>query len=134
VSGLGAVVDDRAINYPAVLRQDHYQVLRSFLDYGNDDPYSGLLHTTRQAAETERRQAETLYESDPRGAGRFTFSIYRYTEVYELRCCTCGEHPDHRRLLAWEWDQVHDNLGWHPGWEATDELTIFCPTHRDSNR
>jgi len=106
-------------------------VLRSFLDYGNDDPYSGELHTTRQAAEEERRRAEQHYESDPLIAGRFMFSVYRFGEVYELRCCTCGEHPGLRRLLAWEWDQVRNNLRFYPGWEATDELTIFGPSHRD---
>jgi len=123
-------MDDRPINYPVVDRRGHYRVLEHHPEVSGSSPLSDRLHTTPRAAQDERELAETAARYETGLRRELTYSIEYLTEVYRLRCCTCGEAPPLTRTVLLDWDHVqHVIRQYHHTWVATSELTIFCPLH-----
>jgi len=123
-------MDDRPINYDNVDRSPHYSAAWRFPG-GGITPTSGVLYPDRDSAESEQRSWQQAHRRQTPDSD-VTVVIIRHELAYCLGCATCGERPADLVCRTASWDEMREHVRHYcPGWQITDELTIFCPTHSE---
>ncbi len=118
------------INYPAVLRTQHYHVVVS-ANGSYPRPLTGRIHHEKSRAVWEMRVA--VDEFAARGIDLYEVDVAALDEVYLARCGVCAELPGDKPDLFEDWDALREALRtWCPTWVTTDHLTVFCPRHQPS--
>jgi hypothetical protein len=110
------------VRFSCVLHETHWFVEQHGVDVVGFRFALQAVCTTDQAAALTK--AQTL------GADCDEVRILRCDTVFLPRCVVCGCDLDDRYRPRQSWEDCADDLSFAPGWLATPELLVYCPTHR----